>query len=164
MRLTHLPNFRAESLVDRAGKATYPSITHFLEGLWRRGQWQPVVYSAADFSGTGAMTWTVEEADMVTFAYMLNGRTATVSFILENTSIGGVPDVRLQILLPGGLIPSRSMHSGGGFCYDAGWVPAVVEAPDGVPALYVRRTDAAVWTASVNNTHVYGQIAFEVQG
>jgi len=163
MKITHLPNFRTEPLVDHQRKAAYPSITHFLEGLWRRGQWQAVTFSAADFAGTGAMTWTVAVGDVVTFAYTLNGRTMTVSFILEFTSIGGVPDVRLAIAIPGGFLPSRSMHTAA-VAYDAGWVPAVIEASENVAVLYVRRLDSAVWTAVADGAHVYGQISFEVQG
>jgi hypothetical protein len=68
---------------------------------------QDVPYNANDFSGNGAMTWTVEAGDIVSFRYGIQGKMLFVSLFIVTSSIAGVLDSTLQIKLPGGYIASK---------------------------------------------------------
>src|SRR4029077_4225941 len=64
--------------------------------------WVPVTYSAANFVGTGSMTWTVDSADQVRFSYRLNGKTMDVSFYLDATTLGGTAANEVRLTIPAG--------------------------------------------------------------
>ena len=53
--------------------------------------WTSVAYDAADFTGNGSMTWTVGSADVLQFAYRIEGTAMTVAFALATTTVGGTP-------------------------------------------------------------------------
>lgn len=64
------------------------------------GAWTNVTYSGSLFTASGAMTWTVDSGDMVTYSYSQVGKTLWVIVALTATSVGGTPDNRLFIQLP----------------------------------------------------------------
>ncbi len=128
------------------------------------GEWTTVVASAANFTGSGAMTWTVEPADVTTYAYTLVGKTMIVSFDIDSTTVGGTPGVALQIGVPGGFVAAKTMF-------------VVYRARDnGVDSVGMAQTTAggAVvylykdapgnnWSASTDNTRVAGSMTFEIR-
>ena len=70
--------------------------------FWRcvafdQGAFRTTAFSAGDFVGSGAMTWTVGSGDVQDLAYYLRGRLITVSFGLVTTSVGGGLDTDLRI-------------------------------------------------------------------
>ena len=125
------------------------------------GEWTAVAFSAGNFTGNGAMTWTVASGDQLTYKYTLVGKTMTLAFWLTNTTVGGTPDITLQIAVPGGFTASGFTANGcsivnngtaeaGGWCFANGTVVGV------------RRFNDAAWTASTDLTTVRGEISFEV--
>lgn len=59
-----------------------------------------IPYPDLVFSGTGAMTWTVDSADLAYCRLVLMGNLAILYFRFATTSIGGTPDTSLQFDLP----------------------------------------------------------------
>jgi hypothetical protein len=175
------PNWRAilESditdgalLARLAANETVAGTWDFTPGLKERGRsaalgtWTSVAYNAANFTASGTMTWTVQEADQVSFGYMLFGKTMVVRFTLNLTSVGGAASTELRIAIPGGHVASSTGGSptiGAIRAYDNG-TDTVGFCGVVASAGYVRcwRGGFSNWAASANNTSVQGMATFEV--
>jgi len=114
-----------------------------------------IPYNSGDFTATGSMTWTVESGDLKYFAYILKGTTLQVAVRIELSSVGGTPDVALQVLIPAFTVltlpaielPARVNNNGTieiGYFRDGGG-----------NILQFLRPGAANWSASTNNTAVF---------
>lgn len=126
------------------------------------GEWIAVAFSAGNFTGSGSMTWTVEVGDQVTYRYTLNGKTMTLSFWINATSVGGTPDTQLRIAIPGGFTAAQSMS---GVCkiVDNG-TPEFAEwaVSAAGSTVNIGRNTGGNFTASTNNTYARGTAIFEV--
>lgn len=137
---------------------------HFLQSLYTRGFWTPIQYAAGNFTASGAMTWTVQEADQVTWSYTRVGKTVVLSFVLTSTSIGGTPSTDLYLALPNAFVAATTavapvlIYDNG--TPEIGW--ATVAADD--TKIAVHRMAGGNFTASANNTKVQGQLVIEVRG
>ena len=67
------------------------------------GVWTDIPYAAANYTASGAMTWTVALADQASLRYILIGRTCTVQFRIQLTTVGGGGSSALQLTLPDAL-------------------------------------------------------------
>ena len=135
--------------------------THLPIGM---GFWIKPAYNAGNFTGSGSMTWTVEVGDVTTYQASLIGKTMTVVWKLDATSVGGTPSTGLYILVPGGyaaktaaFAPAYVVDNGGA----AVWSSAHIAA--GQSVIGIDKTLAGGnWSASTNATYIYGEITFEV--
>ncbi len=126
------------------------------------GTWNDVPFSAGNFTAGGSQTWTVGNADQETYAYMIVGNTMTIAFYLNSTSVGGTPDPELRIAIPGGFTSGRNMSTTG-WAGDNGVVTTIrFSALAGFAYLNINRLDGANWTASTNNTGLFGEITFAI--
>jgi Collagen triple helix repeat (20 copies) len=81
-------------------------ISFFFDGtFWillshEQGPWITLPYNAANFTGSGAMTWTVPAISVTDQSYKLAGNTITYSLNVSGTTIGGTPDIELRSTLP----------------------------------------------------------------
>lgn len=68
-------------------------------------------FDASNFYGTEGMTWTVEEADVKTFAYMIDPGTKkmTIWFVLNRTSLSGTPSAQVNIKIPANKVSAIDM-------------------------------------------------------
>ena len=73
------------------------------------GTWINTPFSAADYSASGAMTWTVEAGDVIFDTYCLIGKSMFWSFDLNATAIGGTAGTQLRKKLPAGLVPASNV-------------------------------------------------------
>jgi len=120
----------------------------------------------AEFTTPAPATWqwTVAVADIIAYAYSLVGKTMTLSFWLNTTTIAGTPSNTLLIKVPASkTIVGYSVNPC--VCYNnsvakAGIVAA--EAGETYLKLYYDLTTAPNWTAESNTTNAKGQITFEV--
>lgn len=132
------------------------------------GSWFRVPYDDETFSGSGAMTVTVEQADQVTLQYGLMGKRLEVFFVLRGISIGGTPDTSIQIAIPGRndraqpftagvdvTVPCRISDNG-----TAAIGLARVSA--GGQVIKIQKVNGANWSASAGATDVEGVIPMEV--
>lgn len=151
------------TFLDRAGLVDRPWF-QFLTALYRRGMWTPIAFDASAFTGNGAMTWIVAEADQVTLAYTLVGKTLTFAFTLRNTTVGGVLNNELRIEMPRQFTAAREMHVPVTLT-DNGTrtTGCAIVVPDST-TIGIRRTNDANFAAATNATDVEGQLTFEVKG
>lgn len=123
-----------------------------------------VPFVAGDFFATGAMTWTVEAADLQTFSYSLDGKILTLTFTINTTTIGGVvAGNNLQMKLPGGMLAAKKavmscLASPGGGALESVAITTTI----GSNVLTILRY-AANWIAGANNTGVSGVFICQVQ-
>jgi hypothetical protein len=124
--------------------------------------WINVTYSGAYFGGTGSMTWTVDAGDQIRFAYQLNGKTMTVSFYFEPTTLGGTAAFEVRITIPGG-------YTAKGWCTGYAWnttggvgIACTIRAAAGQTYLSILRSDSAAFVLGTNNVHFSGTFQFEI--
>lgn len=126
------------------------------------GEWVSVAHDGANFTAS-AGSWTVASGDQVTFGYTLVGKTMTVSFVLNTTSLSGTP-ASIRITIPGSFVSAKAEVS---MCRvnDNGTERiALVSTTAGGTLLTITLTAAGVnFSASTDNTSVQGQMTFEVQ-
>ena len=117
---------------------------------------------AAAFSGSGAMTWTVEARDQAV-SYAIVNNMMLLNVRIDNSSVGGTPTQFLRMRLPAGFIVARSA-SGPCLLYDnaATAVLGQMRALVGSTLVEFIRFDGGVFTASTNNTSVVGQLQIPV--
>ena len=129
--------------------------------------WADVSYNVGNFDAFtlyGSQAWTVDSGDVTTFAYRYIGKTMQVAFVIAGSSVldqsGSTPPA-LLLTIPQGrratrlvVTPIRVQDNG---TYGVGY--AVVGPSESVIGLYLT---SAFWSASTNNSGVWGQIEFEV--
>jgi hypothetical protein len=93
-------------------------ITYFYDGTdWilvahEQGAWITPAFSAGDFTGNGAMTWTVAAGDISWYRSRLSGNTQTVSYYIGSSTVGGTPNSALQVKVPGGFTAAAGFAVG----------------------------------------------------
>jgi hypothetical protein len=127
------------------------------------GDWIPVAYNGANFTGNGSMTWTVAEADQATFVYQQRGAILKVLIFLVDTSVGGTPSTGLLVTVPGGFTLNNTKES-----------PTIGQVVDNGTALLgsilrntdsnfaIKRHDSANWSTATNATRVFFGADFAV--
>lgn len=125
--------------------------------------WTTRAFSAGNYTGNSAMTWTVASGDVVTDQYIVIGKTMFYNITLQNTTVGGTPDSTLQITLPASATAAKTQtfpcivnNNAGGF------VAGLCNVGAGSPTLQVFRASLANWSAATDATDVRLSIVFEV--
>lgn len=116
-------------------------------------------FVAGDFTGAGAMTWTVAAGDVTSITWQIAGkdpdnRVMFLQFGLSATTVGGTPSTDLQLTLPGSVTVKRRAM---GACYvsDNGtpgagrWFAAA-----GGTIVAFRRINNANWAAATDATDI----------
>lgn len=75
------------------------------------GHWIDVPYSAANFTGSGSMTWTVSADNVSVNRYTLIGHTLLWTLFLSGSSLSGTAGVSLSLVVPGGGTVSNNRGS-----------------------------------------------------
>lgn len=127
------------------------------------GPWAVVPFNAVDYTATAPMTWTVDQADVNSYAYSIRGKTIVLAVNVYNSSVGGTPSLELQVKLPLGLIVKRKVN---GYCLigENGSLEiggAFVEA--GNTSLRIRKVPNTNFSLSTNGTLVFASLTFEVE-
>lgn len=126
--------------------------------------WTPVTFDAATFTANGAMTWSVDAADVVTHEYGLIGDLLFLAFHVNTSDVGGVADSELRIALPSGYL-TAGWSAGSLYYSDAGGsltTGSVLCAP-GEAWVSLYKSPVANWTLTTgDNTRVIGSIALRV--
>jgi len=132
-----------------------------------QGAWITPAYVAGDFTGSGAMTWTVDVGDRSIMKYLLDGRRLSVAVEVLTTSIAGTPTALLQIaggqfggfIFTGGnassfaiILDNLVTQLGGRFITIAGLSQILIQ----------NGNSAATFSASVNATYAFGTCVGEV--
>ena len=128
------------------------------------GEWIPVAFNAANFTGNGSMTWTLQAGDQLGYAYTLVGKTMFISGYFNQTTVGGVVNTDLRVAIPGGFIAAglivglaRVNPAAGAF--SAG----TVYVTNGATTINFQTLSGANWVAGVDITAVQFSLAFPIQ-
>ena len=156
---------------DRTVAEAIAGVWDFSNGLKERsratkmGEWQNQAFDAAHFTGSGAMTWTVDSTAVGLNKYSLSGMTMFWSFYVYwfagTSTIGGTPNTTIQIQVPGGF-------NHGGFTQsqivslviDAGAAQAGRAELSGSNILGIGKLDGTAWTAGTIG--VIGTVFFAI--
>lgn len=123
------------------------------------GAWIDNPYSAANFSATAGMTWTVEAADQLTYRYVLVGKICTLNLRIGSSSIGGTLGPELWVTLPVNC-PVSATGSCAIFLQGTGW--EMGQAWITGTRLTIMRSTRASFSAQTNTAVVYTTITFEI--
>lgn len=123
-------------------------------------------FDAAQYTGSGTITWTVIAGNVTTLAYRLSGVVLTVWVYIDGTTISG-SGVALKIGNSqwGGFTVTKEQQTAGARDNDNGTRRAAfVQAPAGGTTInwYTDATAANAWAASTTNSGVVGTVTFEV--
>ena len=143
-------------------------VVHGTSAVYERGRADAmgvgiaIAFNAANFTGSGSMTWTVASGDVATNDYTLIGKTLLWGFDFQTTTVGGTPSTTLRVAIPGGFTASKFMST---LCYgsDNGTITTVLAyvGASGT-VLNFERQDGANWAAATDATRITGQIAFRI--
>lgn len=125
------------------------------------GAWVTPTFNAANFTAVEGVTWTVAEADCVSYSYTIMGKVMILNFFIDDSSVSADSSI-LYIAIPLSKVCTKTVFSPN-IIKNNGTVEAgycIIAAGQSVIQCY--RPGAAVWTASTNNTRVTGQIIFEI--
>lgn len=147
------------------------NVAEVISGLWdftngfkekarssKAGGWNDVAYAAGNFTGSGGMGWTVGAADQSDYGWCwIVGELALVTFNISDTDVVAPAGISLQIALPAGLTPSKTMVFPM-LLWDAGvkaMGQAIVVAAG--TNILCRKLDNSAWTVTAGaNTLVQG--------
>jgi len=127
------------------------------------GEWTTPAFSAGNFTASGSMTWTVGSGDVITYDYMLVGKTMTLSFLIQGSTVGGTPSSSLRIAVPASAVIARTVVIPVTIVDNGTRSTGYLTANAGATYVFCNHNDDANYAASTDNTGVYGQIAFEVE-
>lgn len=125
--------------------------------------WVTPSFSAGNFTANNSMTWTVGSGDVATYAYTIQGKTMTVAFGLNTTSVGGTPSTELRIAIPAGKTATKVIVNAV-MALDNGAIvnDAYAITPAGGTYIAIGKYTGANWSAATDSTYIGGQITFEI--
>jgi hypothetical protein len=126
------------------------------------GAWTTPTFAAGDFTASSNMTWTVEAADVETFAYTIQGKVMTVCVSIGTSTVGGTPDTTLLIKIPDGKTATKTIHTTATLYDNSAWSVGKLYTTAGSTNLWVRLIGEGNWTAAADAVYVRGQITFEI--
>lgn len=125
--------------------------------------WAPVPYSSGAFTGSASMTWSVGGEDVTWYECGRLGDCLRLTFVIEDTDVGGTASTELRVALPPGYAVSGYWY--GALRYiDAGTTgTGHVAANDGDRFVRCFTTTGANWTLTTSDdTSVQGSIEMRV--
>lgn len=126
--------------------------------------WINIPYDAANFTGNGTITWTVDAGDQTDFSYkIVDGNLVILNIRVENTDLSGAGNI-LSITLPAAITPKKGL-AGPALIIDAGTVNpgGFFSIAAGVAAVTFVRNDFANFTVTAgDNTGVFVIIPYEI--
>lgn len=162
--------FSRPTYTDSSGVSTSgtPITAAFFTDIWDRidamvADSVNVTFSAGNFDGNGAQSWTLTSPDQVTFRYQIINKKMTVWFSLESTSVGGTPNTDLQITIPASKVCPVQVNGTFSYVDNGGSITiGQTQINTGQTVIRLIKAAAANWTASTNATSVWGQIEFPI--
>jgi len=121
------------------------------------GEWQDIPFNAANFVGTGGMTFTATAGAIGSNAYTIMGKTVLWNFAGGPFTLSGTPSNQLLMTLPAGLTTSRQVQSFGQINQGA-WELALVTSSSNQLSVY--RFNTANYT--LGNVFITFQFIFPI--
>ena len=128
-----------------------------------QSDWIDVPFDPSNFFAQSETTWTVQEKDVVTYAYRVDGKTMTLSFKINYSSILGPPTRELFLRLPAGYRVQRGAAN-------AVWMASrpikemgYVTVHPGGDVVVVHRSSETFFPNEDGWFFLFGQLVLEVQ-
>lgn len=124
--------------------------------------WTAVTYAAGNHTGSGTLTWTVASGDQVVYAYIVIGKTLTLSWHITTSTVAGT-GTELRLAVPVGFTYSRSIRTVGYYSDNGTEGVGLVSyvAADAYVRIYKSSTSSN-WSAATDTTITAGQITLEI--
>jgi len=131
----------------------------------QQGAWITPAFSAADFTGSGSMAWTVEAGDVVAMRFVVAGRSLTVAWYIGGTTLSGTASSSINISNGqwGGFQSAAKDALLGIITQDAGFAAgfAQVGPSSNVTKISLWKMSGS-WALGTNTIGTYGTLTFEV--
>lgn len=127
------------------------------------GAWTTPIFNAGDFTASAGMTWTVEAADVVTYAYLIVGKTMYLNVWIGDTTVGGVLSFGLIVKVPGGKTLAKSMYIAAKISDNGAGGIGYMRGDAAGTTMQINKANDANWAAAVNTTTVGFSVSFEIQ-
>ena len=126
--------------------------------------WTTPAFNAGDFTAEGAMTWTVEAGDVITYSYIIIGKTMFINFNIDLTTVGGTLSSMLFIAIPAGKVATKLAKFVYALSEGTGWLPAIaqVNVSGTTISLYKDMTQGGNFTAGTDTHYTSGSLVFEI--
>lgn len=165
-----LTNFISSGVTPVAPRGSIVFQYDLTAGFWRvisheQGDWLTRTFSAGDFTGNGAMTWTVDAGDIENDSYHIAGKAIVYSIAVKTSTVGGTPNTELRVTLPNGYTCGNTELV---IVHTADVSAAISNASLGGPVIsttYIRffiNFAGSNWTADVNGTYTRGVFTFDL--
>lgn len=125
--------------------------------------WITPAFAAGDYTANGALVWTLQSGDVITFAYQINGKTMTVAFVLDTTTLSGTTDFKVFIKIPAAKTAAKKMIAPIWLNTTGTPESGYVQADAAGTNLTLFRTAQGNFTLGTNTAYFYGIITFEIQ-
>ena len=127
------------------------------------GAWTVLSYDAGNFTASGSMTWVPQNSAVTVITYQIVGKTMTINFIIDSSTIGGTLNEELRLLIPESKTAAIRV-AGTIYVFDnSAYVSSrYYIATGGTYISFFPNVAGGNWTASTNNSGVYGSITFEI--
>lgn len=112
-----------------------------------------IPFNAADFTGGGTSTWTVDSGDVALETYQQKGKLLTVWLSIASSTTGGTASSNKNFALPNGFTLSSTQIGPAGACFEAtnGWRSTIVFTIASAPTIFALIPTNFVSVASVVN-------------
>ena len=128
-----------------------------------QGAYIATTFAAGDYTGNGAMTFTVASGDVITNTSCLVGKLLYFTVRLFTASVGGTPNDQLHVAIPNGysavasvLFPARLSDNGGASTFGH------VRCSAAGTTCFVSKLDGSNWTAAADTTAFDFAVIIEV--
>lgn len=125
--------------------------------------WIDVPYDPSNFLAKPPLHWSVGEADVATYAYRVDGKTMTMAFKINHSSLDGVPSNELCLRIPGHYLPARGMANPIWLCSHSGKECGYATVHPGHDLVVLFRATEEHFPIERGDFFVFGQLTFEVQ-
>lgn len=140
---------------------TQVATTAFVQTATAPAVWVAEPYNAANFVGVSPMTWTVDAGDQTRLSYLLIGKTMTVSFYIQGTTLSGTAGNAVRMTIPAGkTIAGTALDTM--VIVNAGAFVGKIVASAGVNYLQFMRVDNTNFTLETNAAIFTATFTFEV--
>ena len=126
--------------------------------------WRTPDHALSDYTGSGSLVWTVAAGDVTTYAYVIRGRTMTVSFHIVTSTTTGTASNILMVKIPLAKQAAKVMQGHARIIDDGGAaVLGYCQVDVSGTVIQVFKADQSNYSAAATDTtEISGQITFEI--
>ena len=129
----------------------------------QQSEWIDVPYDPTNFRAREPMEWKVDETNVGTLAYRIDGKTLLLSFKINNSTLAGYPTNELYLRLPAGCLAARGAANPVWVGSPSGKEIGYATIHPGESLLIVYRSGEERFPIDAGYFFVFGQMTIEIQ-